>query len=153
MLGSDIWFVAATRIGFWTWIWPKRHWIGTGNGLVILMLEKLSLFCLTGLNNSGAIDVKQIGFIWGKYLLKWLGLSFSSKLDLGSLIVYIAKTASKNSGMLIHPMSLLSHEVALHLHKSTIRLCIEYCHILGVAPNCYFNILDNVQKRFVVLLV
>ena len=44
-----IWSVATTGIGFWTWIWSTRHWIGAGNGLFISMFEKLNWFCLTGL--------------------------------------------------------------------------------------------------------
>ena len=34
----------------WTWIWPRRLlWTGADSGLLISLLEKLSLFCLTGL--------------------------------------------------------------------------------------------------------
>ena len=62
-----------------------------------------------------------------KSVFKMLGLSFSSKLDWGSQILSIAKTASKKIGALIHSMTLLSPEVALYLYKSTIRLCVEYC--------------------------
>ena len=43
-------------------IWLKRHWTGAGSGLLILMLEKLNLFCLTGL-----ITLELL--LW-----KWLGL-------------------------------------------------------------------------------
>ena len=42
-------------------------------------------------NNNGSIDVKMV-FISS---FKMLGLSFSSKLDWGSYIISIAKTASK----------------------------------------------------------
>ena len=44
-----------------------------------------------------------------------LGLTFSSKLDWGSYIISIAKTASKKIGTLIHSMKFLSPEVALNL--------------------------------------
>ena len=50
-----------------------------------------------------------------------LGLSFSSKLNLDSCIISIAKTASKKIGTLICSMKFLSPEVALYLYKSTIR--------------------------------
>ena len=42
-----------------------------------------------------------------------LGLTFSSKLDWGSYIISIAKTASKKIGALICSMKFLSPEVAL----------------------------------------
>ena len=48
-----------------------------------------------------------------------LGLTLSSKLDLGSYINYIAKNASKKIGALICSMKFFSHEVALYLYKST----------------------------------
>ena len=44
-----------------------------------------------------------------------LGLTFSSKLDWGSYIISIAKTASENIGALIRSMKFLSPEVALYL--------------------------------------
>ena len=77
-----------------------------------------------------------------------LGLTFSSKLDWGSYITSIAKTASKKIGALIRFMKFLSPEVALYLYKSTIRPCMEYCcHVLAGAPNCYLELLDKLQKR------
>ena len=59
-----------------------------------------------------------------------LELTFSSKLDWGSYIISIAKNSSKKIGALIRSMKFLSPEVALYLHKSTIRPCMEYfCHV------------------------
>ena len=55
------------------------------------MLEKLNLFRFTGL-----------------------------KLDWGSYIISIAKTASKKIGALIRSMKFFSPEVALYFYKSTI---------------------------------
>ena len=49
-----------------------------------------------------------------------LRLTFSSKLDWGSYIICIAKTASKKIEALICSMKFLSPEVALYLYKSTI---------------------------------
>ena len=59
-----------------------------------------------------------------KLSFKMLGLTFCSKLDWGSDITSIAKTASKKIGALIRSMRFLSSEVA---HKSTIHPCMEYC--------------------------
>ena len=79
---------------------------------------------------------------------KMLGLTFSSKLDWGSYIISIAKTASKKIGALIRSMKFLSPEVALYLYKSTIRPCMEYCcHVWAAAPSCYLELLDKLQKR------
>ena len=44
-----------------------------------------------------------------------LGLTFSSKLEWGSYIISIAKTASKKIGALIRSMKFLFPEVALYL--------------------------------------
>ena len=77
-----------------------------------------------------------------------LGLTFSSKLDGGTYIISIAKTASKKIGALIGSVKFLSPEVTLHLYKSTMRSCMEYgCHIWAGAPSCYLELLDKLQKR------
>ena len=79
---------------------------------------------------------------------KMLGLSFSSKLDCGSYIISIAKTASKKIGAFIYSMKFLSPEVALYLYKYTIRPCMKYwCHLWAGAPSRYLEFLDNLQKR------
>ena len=73
-----------------------------------------------------------------KSSFKMLGLTFSSKLDWGSYIISIAKTASKKIGALIRSMKFLSPEVALYLDKSTIQPCMEYsCHVCTGTPSCY----------------
>ena len=83
-----------------------------------------------------------------KSSFKMLGLTVSSKLDWGSYITSIAKTASKKIGALIRSMKFLSPEVALYLYKSTIRPCMEYCcHVWPGAPSCYLDLLDKLQKR------
>ena len=79
---------------------------------------------------------------------KMMGLTFSSKLDWGSFIISITKSASKKIGALIRSMKFLSPEVALHLYKSTIRPCMAYFgHVWAGAPNCYLEFLDELQKR------
>ena len=76
-----------------------------------------------------------------------LALTFSSKLNWGSCIISIAKTASKKIGALIRSMKFLSPEVALYLYKSTICPCMEYCcHVWAGAPSCYLELLDKLQK-------
>ena len=76
-----------------------------------------------------------------------LRLTFSSKLDWGSYIASIAKTASKKIGALIRSMNFLCPEVALYLDKSTIRPWMEYCcHVWAGDPSCYLELLDKLQK-------
>ena len=77
-----------------------------------------------------------------------LVLTFSSKLNWGSYIISIAKTASKKIGALICSKKFLSPEVALYLNKSTIHPCMEYCcHVWAGVPSCYLELLDKVQKQ------
>ena len=86
-------------------------------------------------------------FLEEKSSLKILGLSSCSKLNWGSGMISLAKTASKEIGALICFMKFLSPEVALYLYKSTIRLCMEYCCYVWVgAPSCYLKMLDMLQK-------
>ena len=126
-------------------LWNTVDW---GKKLLISMLGKLSWFCLTGLITMVLLMWKWIGLFLRKKFFKMLGLTFFSKLDWGSYIISIAKTASKKIGALIHSMKFLSPEVALHLYKSTIRPCMEYCcHVWAGAPNCYLELLDKLQKR------
>ena len=76
-----------------------------------------------------------------------LGLTFYFKLDWGSYIISIPKTASKKIGVLICSMQFFSLEVALYLYKSTICPCIEYCcHVWAGAPSCCMEFLDKLLK-------
>ena len=110
---------------------------------------KTQLVLCDQFNNTGAIDVKMDGSVLEeKISLKILGLTFSPKLDWGSYIISIAKTAFKKIGALIRSVKFLSPEVALYLYKSTIRPCMEYCyHVWTGAPSCYLELLDKLQKR------
>ena len=100
-------------------------------------------------NNNGSIDVKMSGSILEeKSSFKMLGLTASSKLDWGSYIISIAKTASKKIGASIRSMKFLSPEVALYLYKSTIHPCMEYCcHVWAGAPSWYLDLLEKLQKQ------
>ena len=84
---------------------------GTGNGLFISMLKKLTLFRLTGL-------ITLVLFMW-KWMVLFLRknrlLLSSSKSDCGSYIISIAKTVSKKIGSLIHSTKFFSLEFTLHL--------------------------------------
>ena len=73
-----------------------------------------------------------------KSSFKMLGLTFSSKLDWGSYMISIVKTASKKIGASICSMKFLSPEVVLYLYKSMIRPYMEYCcHVWAGAASCY----------------
>ena len=117
--------------------------------LVDFNAGKTQLVSFDRFKNTGAIDVKMDGSVLEKKSsFKMLGLTLSSKLDWGSYIVSIAKTASKKIGALICSMKFLSPEVALYLYKSTIWPCMEYCcHIRAGAPHCYLELLDKLQKQ------
>ena len=78
-----------------------------------------------------------------KSSFKMVGLTFSSKLDWGSYIIAIAKTASKIIGALIGSMKFLSSEVALYLYKFTMEYC---CHVWAGAHSCHLKLLDKLQK-------
>ena len=87
-------------------------------------------------------------FLRKKSSFKIQGLTFSSKLDWGSFIISITKTASKKIGALICSIKFLSPKVALYHHKSTIHPCMEYCcHVWAGAPSCYLELLDKLQKQ------
>ena len=117
--------------------------------LVDFNAGKTKLFSFGWSNNTGAIDVKMDGSVpEEKSSFKIQGLTCSSKLNWGSYIITVVKTASKKIGVLIRSMKLLSPEVALYLYKSTIHPCMEYCsHVWAGAPSCYLELLDKLQKR------
>ena len=82
-----------------------------------------------------------------KVTFKMLGLTFSSKLNWGSYIASIAKTASKKIGALICSMKFFPLKSTLYLSKSTMWSYMEYCcHVWAVAPSCYLELLDKLQK-------
>ena len=126
-------------IGIFKLIMISRHWTEAGSDLFDFNARKTKLVSFDRSNNTGAIDMKMDGSVLEeKSSFKMLGLTFSSKLDWGSYIISIAKTASKEIGVtLIRSMKFLSPEVTLHLYKSTIRSCMKYCsHVWAGAPSC-----------------
>ena len=122
--------------------WGRKYLVDFNAG-------KTQLVSFNYSNNTGAIDVKMHGSVLEeKSSFKMLSSTFSSKLDLGSYIVSIAKTSSKKIGALICTMKLLSPNAALYLYKSTIWPCMEYCcHVWASAPSCYLELLDKLQKQ------
>ena len=84
-----------------------------------------------------------------KLSFKILGVTFSSKLDWGTYIISIAKTASKKIGAFSMNFNKVSFfEVAVDLYKSTIHPCMEYCcHFCTAAPSCYLELLRKLQKQ------
>ena len=83
-------------------------------------------------NNTGAIDVKMNGSVLEeKSSFKMLGLTVSSKLDWGSYIISISKSAFKKIGSLICSMKILSPEVALYLYDMAmygiLLSCLGWC--------------------------
>ena len=117
--------------------------------LVDFNAGKTQLVSFDRSNNNGSIDVKMDGSVLEeKSSFKMLGLTFSSKLDWGSYIISIAKTASKKIEALIRSMKFLSPEVPLYHYKSIIWPCMEYCcHVWAGAPSCYLELFDKLQKR------
>ena len=116
--------------------------------LVNFNAGKTQLVSFDRSNNNGSLHVKMDGSGLEKSSFKMLGLTFSPKLDWGSYIISIAKTALKKIGALIGSMKFLSPGVALYLYKSTIHPCMEYsCQVWVGAPSYYLKLLGKLQKR------
>ena len=124
-------------------------WNGEESGLLVSMLEKVNWFCLIGLITLVPIDGKMDeSFLEEKSSFKILRLTFSSKLDWGSYIISIAKTASKKIRTLIRSIKFISPEVAICPFKSTIRPCMEYCcHVWAGVHSCFLELLGKLQKQ------
>ena len=93
--------------------WGKQWLVDFDAGKTQLVLFNPS-------NNNGSIDVKMDwSVLEEKSSFKMLGLSFFSKLDWGTYIIYINKTASKKIGALIRSMKF-----------RFLYPCMEYyCHV------------------------
>ena len=100
-------------------------------------------------NSNGVYDVKLNGSVLEKKTcFKMMGLHFFSKLDWGSCMVSIAKTVSKEMGVLIRSMKFISPEVVLYLYKYTMRHFIECCcYIWASSPICYVDVVDKLHRR------
>ena len=130
-----MWSVATIRIGFWTWIWSTRHWTGAGSGLLISMLENFNQFLLTGLITLLLLMWKWMVLNEEKSSFKILGLTFSFKLDWGSYIISIAKSACKKLVLLFVLWSFF------FLRLLYISINLTYGH-----ASSYLELLDKLQK-------
>ena len=76
-----------------------------------------------------------------------LGLKFTRSMDWKPYIQSIAKAASRKVDALYRAQRFLTPESILYLHKSTIRLCMEYCfHIWGGSPKITITITMTITK-------
>ena len=110
--------------------------------LVDFNAGKTQLVLFDRSNNNGSIDVKMDGSVLEeKSSFKMLGLTFSSKLDWGSYIIYIAKTASKKIGALIHSMKFLSPEISINLPYSHVcnTVVMSGLVLLVATWNCWIS--------------
>ena len=125
------------------------------NWLVDFNAAKTQLVSFDWSNTTGSIDAKMNwSVLEEKSSFKVLGLTFSSKLNWGSYIISIARSASKKIEAVIRSMKFLSPEVALYLYNSAIRPCMEYyCHVWAGTPSCYLELLDKLQNEQTGLLV
>ena len=107
--------------------------------------KKTQLVSFEWSNNTSAIDMNTDGSVFEeKSSFKMLWLTFSSKMDWGYYVIFIAKIVSKKIGPLISFMKLLSREVALYLYKPKIWPSMEYCcNVWAGAPSCYLQLLDK----------
>ena len=65
-----------------------------------------------------------------------------------SYIQSIALSAARKTASLYRARQHFSSESILHIYKSTIRPCLEYCcHIWGGAPYVHLELLDRIQRR------
>ena len=103
-----------------------------GKWLVNFNAVRTQLVSFDWSNNNGSIDVKiEESVLEEKSSFKMLQLTFSFKLDWGSYIIYIAKTASRKIGP----------------YESTIRPCMKSCcHVWAGVPSCHLKLLDKLQK-------
>ena len=102
---SDLWnnlnWLLNLNLVYKTLDWDKKWLVDFSAGKTHLVLYDQS-------NNSGFIDLEMDGSVLEeKSSFEMLGLTFSSKLDLGSYSVSITKTASNKIGGLIRSMKFL----------------------------------------------
>ena len=108
-------------------MWGRFYFNCINKNFKFIQSKNMFVFCLFMFIYQIMILYKKI--LWMHYqrgfdLGLMLGLTFSTKLDWGSYIISIAKTASWKIGALI-------------LYKSTIRPCMEYCcHVWAGTLSC-----------------
>ena len=119
--------------------------------LVDVNAQKTQLVSFDRSYNNGSIDKKMDrSALEEKSSFKMLGLSFSSKLDWGSSMISIAKTASRKIGAFTYSMKFLSPGVTLYLYTSTIQpMYGTLLSSLGSCsyPSCYLELLEKLQNQ------
>ena len=115
-------------------------WTGSKKWFVDFSAGKTQLVLFVRFGSNAAIDVKMSESVFEeKSPLKMLGLTY---------LISIPKTAFKKIETLICSLKFLSPQVALHLWKSTICPCMEYCcHIWPGIPSCYLELLGKIQNQ------
>ena len=107
--GNNLNWLLNLNLIYETLDWGKKWLVDFNAG-------KIQLVSFEQSNNNSSIDMKMdVSVLEEKSSFKMLGLTFSCKLDWGSYIISIAKTASKKIGALIRFMKFLSPEVAVSL--------------------------------------
>ena len=113
-------------------MWQQRelesHLVDTvdwGKWLVDFNARKTQLVSVDWSDSSGNIDVNMDGSsVEEKSSFKILGLSFTSKLDQSSYIIFVAKMFSKRIGALVRFAKFLSPDAALCHSKYITRPCM-----------------------------
>ena len=112
--------------------------------MLMILLSILSVIrhLLCGNNLNWLLNLNLI------YETLWTGARSGLLVSMLGKLNWFRLTTSKKIEALIRFMRFFSREFALHLYKSTIRPCVEYCcHIWAGAPSCYLGLLDKLQKR------
>ena len=122
--------MVTSKFGCWTWVWSTIH-CGLGQKMACWFQRwKTQLVSFDQSNNTGAIDVKVDGSVLEeKSSFKMLGLTCSSKLDWGSYIISIAKSASKKK-CFQEPWFVLWSFFLLRL--LCISIILPYGHVMSV---------------------
>lgn len=131
----SFWFVGTGRVGFRTWIWPKRHCRQGRKRFVDFNTVNTQLVWFNCLFNFLWCFWCENGWAcpWWK-CFKMLGISFSCKSDWSSYVVSSPKAASKKNWALICSANFSSLEVALHLYKFIDGLVLNESYVWGDAP-------------------
>ena len=111
--------------------------------------EKTKVLSINRYKNLDKLSISMSGkSLQESTSFRLVGLTISNDLTWNEYINSIAKKASMKVGTLYRARSYLSPECILHLYKSLIRPCMEYCcHIWAGAPATVLSLLDRIQRR------
>ena len=99
--GNNLKWLLNLNLIYETLDWGKKWLVDFNTG-------KTQLVSFDWSDNNGSVDVKMHGsVVEEKSSFKMMGLTFSSKLDWGSYIIFIAKTPSKKFRALICSMKFI----------------------------------------------